>query len=240
MPKIDLSTKEKICLAGYAVLGKEFLADSFDMCHNVNTKKQESLAVMRSKWINSPRAKEFVSGIRKQYADSLLENIGEGTELSDGQLVAIIQRGIVSEKDPKRQADMSLKLMQWRKDAKAELTEDERRKYVLAWRSICRACPLMATFRVIQEDPGLQGKEYNERVAAEPARMIEESRKAQEAARSRIVSGCKQSGDDTNSEALGRMFSALGITVSDCYDIADYLKRIEEGGGRSNAHWMKR
>ena len=170
----------------------------------------------------------------------MLANADEGEELSERKLTRIIERGIVSEKDAKKQADMSLKLMQWRKDANAEQAEDDRRSFVLAWRSICRACPLMATFRVVQEDPTLQGKAFSEKVALEPARMIEESRKAQEAARNRIVSGCKQSGDDTNSEALGRMFSALGITVSDCYDIADYLKRQKENGNGSVAHWMNR
>lgn len=239
MPKIELSTREKICLAGYAVLGKEFLAEAFDMCHNINTTNPGSLAVMRSNWINKPQAKEFVLNIRKQYADSLLENIGEDTELSEKQLIAIIQRGIVSEKDPKRQADMSLKLMQWRKDAKAEIAEDDRRKYVLTWRSICRVCPLMATYRAIQSDPTLQGKELDDRIASEPARMIEETRKEQQAARERIISGCKRSGDDTNAEGLGRFFVSLGLTLSDCYDILDFLKRQTEGKIDSAAHWMK-
>jgi hypothetical protein len=239
MPKIDLSTKEKICLAGYAVLGKEFLADAFDMSHNVKTKNQESLAVMRSKWIHKPQAKDFILNIRKQYTDNLLENIGEDTELSEKQLIAIIQRGIVSEKDPKRQSDMSLKLMQWRKDAKAEQQEEERRKYVLSFRSVCRVCPLMATYRVVCEDPTLQGKEYADRTAKEPARMIEESRKAQEAARKRIISGQKESGDDKCAEALGWMFSELGITDTDCYDILDFLKRQKEGKNDSPAHWMR-
>lgn len=228
MPKIDLSTKEKICLAGYAVLGKEFLADAFDMCHSVKTKKAESLAVMRSKWIHKPQAKDFVLNIRKQYADSLLDNIGEDTELSEKQLIAIIQRGIVSEKDPKRQSDMSLKLMQWRKDAKAELTEEEKRKYVLPYRAICRVCPLMATFKSVSEGTTVQ-----------PAKMIEESRKAQEAARERILSGGKRSGDDKDAEALGWLFSSLGLSDTDCYDILDFLKRQNEGKSISAAHWNR-
>ena len=239
MPKIDLSTKEKVCLAGLAVLGNDYLADAFDMCHNVKTTNPGSLSVLRSKWKNSPKVKEFLNGIRKQYADNLLENIGEESELSEKQLIAIIQRGIVSEKDPKRQADMSLKLMQWRKDAKAEIAEDDRRKYVLTWRSICRVCPLMATYRAIQSDPTLQGKELDDRIASEPARMIEETRKEQQAARERIISGCERSGDDTNAEGLGRIFVSLGLTLSDCYDILDFLKRQTEGKSESAAHWMK-
>lgn len=240
MPKIELSTREKVCLAGYAVLGKEFLAEAFDMCHNINTTNPGSLAVMRSNWINKTQAKEFVLNIRKQYADSLLENIGEDTELSEKQLTAIIQRGIVSEKDPKRQADMSLKLMQWRKDAKAEEPERERRSYVLPFVSYCRTCRLMAAYRVVFKDPDIKAEEFVNRAAKEPARMIEESRKAQKAARERILLGKKKSGDNGDSEALGWIFSKLGITIEDCYDIIDFLKRQKEGKSDSVPHWKNR
>ena len=60
MPKIELSIKEKICLAGLTVLGKDYLAEAFDMCHNVKTTNQGSLSVMRSKWLNSDRVKGIV------------------------------------------------------------------------------------------------------------------------------------------------------------------------------------
>ena len=240
MPKIELSTREKICLAGYAVLGKEFLAEAFDMCHNINTTNPGSLAVMRSNWINKTQAKEFVLNIRKQYADSLLENIGEDTELSEKQLTAIIQRGIVSEKDPKRQADMSLKLMQWRKDAKAEEPEKERRRYVLPFVSHCRACRLMAAFKAIFDDPDIKADELDKRAKMEQVKMINDSRKAQNAARERILSGKRESGDDKLSDAIGWIFSNLEITIEDCYDIIDLLKRQKEGKSDSVPHWKNR
>ena len=235
----ELSARDKIGLAAFAVLGKDYLSEAFRCTHDIRNAKPESVYSMQSRWINGKQEKEFLESIKKQYADNLLENIGEESELSDRQLIAIVQRGIVSEKDPKRQADMSLKLMQWRKDAKAEIAEDDRRKYVLTWRSICRVCPLMATYRAIQSDPTLQGKELDDRIASEPARMIEETRKEQQAARERIISGCKRSGDDTNAEGLGRIFVSLGLTLSDCYDILDFLKRQTEGKSDSAAHWMK-
>lgn len=153
MPKIELSIKEKICLAGLTVLGKDYLAEAFDMCHNVKTTNQGSLSVMRSKWLNNDRVKEFTAGIRKQYADTLLDNIGEDTELTDKQLIAIIQRGIISEKDMKKQSDMSLKLMQWRKDAKEEESETkDNRTYFIPWVSHCRTCALMKVFQKAQEE----------------------------------------------------------------------------------------
>ena len=226
--KRDLTVIDRLALCGVAVMGRDYALDAYRMSHNIKTENPVSLGQMVSRWLNSDKAKEFLNEVKQLYADTLLSNADEGEELSERQLTRIIERGIVTEKDPKRQSDMSLKLMQWRKDAKAVVAEDERRKFVLSYRSICRICPLMATFISVSQGTTVQ-----------PAKMIEESRKAQEAARERILSGKKESGDDKRAEALGWLFSSLGLTDTDCYDILDFLKRQNEGKNDAIPYWKK-
>ena len=145
----ELSARDKIGLAAYAVLGKEFLSEAFRCTHDIKNAKPESIYTMQSRWINGEQEKQFIESIRSQYADLILQNISEDLELTDKQLSTIIQRGIVSEKDPKKQADMSLKLMQWRKDANVEDGKDPR-VYFIPWVPHRRTCKLMKLYQEIQ------------------------------------------------------------------------------------------
>ena len=151
----ELSARDKVGLAAYAVLGKEFLSEAFKCTHDIKNAKPESIYTMQSRWINGEQEKQFIESIRSQYADLILQNISEDIKLSNEQLNTIIQRGIVSEKDPKKQADMSLKLMQWRKDANVEEGKDPRISY-LPWFSHCRICHLMKLYQEIQKKEELK------------------------------------------------------------------------------------
>lgn len=145
----ELSARDKVGLAAYAVLGKDYLSEAFRCTHDIRNAKSQSIYSMQSRWINGQQEKEFIESIRNQYADLILQNISEDIKLSNEQLNTIIQRGIVSEKDPKKQADMSLKLMQWRKDANVEEGK-EQRVYFVPWVSHCRTCKLMKLYQEIQ------------------------------------------------------------------------------------------
>lgn len=147
----ELSARDKIGLAAYAVLGKEFLSEAFKCTHDIKNAKPESIYTMQSRWINGEREKQFITSIKSMYTDAILQNIAENVKLSNEQLTTIIQRGIVSEKDPKKQADMSLKLMQWRKDAKAEDETKDKRVYFLPYISDCKHCQLMKIYQEIQK-----------------------------------------------------------------------------------------
>lgn len=148
----ELTARDKVGLAAYAVLGREYLTEAFKCTHDIKNARPESIYSMQSRWINGKQEKEFIESIREQYTDILMQNIAEDAELTDKQLSTIIQRGIVAEKDLKKQSDMSLKLMQWRKDAKMESKEKDRRIYVLRFLSHCKTCELMKMYLDVQEE----------------------------------------------------------------------------------------
>ena len=144
--KRDLSVNDRIALCGVAVMGKDYALEAYRMSHNVKTENQSSLGQMVSRWLNSNKAIEFLNEIKQLYADTLLANADEGEELSERQLTRIIERGIVSEKDAKKQADMSLKLMAWRKDTQEGNEKKSKANYYLPVVSSCKACKIMGFF----------------------------------------------------------------------------------------------
>lgn len=232
----ELSLQDKIGLAAVTVLGRSVAKDAYLMAHPDTNCTEKSFGVSLSRWLNDEQAKDFMSMVRKGNAlvitstdDAMNGIIAEGEELTDGQLTSLISKGIISEQDPKRKSDMALKLMQWRKDAKAEQPEKERRRYILTYRSICRTCKLMAMAMEVT------GAKFST-----PADMITSSRKAQTAARHRRLSGEYQSGDDKNTEAISHILLDLGITATDCYDMLDFLRRVNEGRSKNVPAWMKK
>lgn len=146
----ELSTKDKICLAACSILGKEYHRTAFLMCRNIHTKNESSINAMQSDWLNNEKAKQFRREIRSLYADTLMEDAQEGEELSEKQLLRIVERGIVTEPDKKKQADMSLKLVQYRRDASVGDSED-RRHFYIPYVSHCRTCQIAKLFKEFQD-----------------------------------------------------------------------------------------
>lgn len=145
----ELSTKDKIGLAACAILGKEYHRTAFLLCRNISTTNEDSIKAMQSDWLNNEKAKQFRKEIRSLYADTLMEDAQEGEELSEKQLLRIVERGIVTEPDKKKQADMSLKLVQYRRDANVGDSED-RRHFYLPYVSHCRTCQIAKIFMEFQ------------------------------------------------------------------------------------------
>ncbi len=242
MPKLELSAKEKVALAGLAVLGRDYMAEAYELCHKTTSTNKASLDVMRSKWVNSKWAKEFMDNVKQQYADNLLANINEETELSDKQLVAIIQRGIVSEKDLKKQSDMSLKLMQWRKDAKIETeTEKDAKRLFLPWVSVCRLCPLMNSLKKKSDEQKGKAIEYDNTSVSYPVYLVEKLRARQTAARERIK-GNKELATNMQlmkeAEAIAATFAEC-LSYEDVCDIYDYFRRSRLAESSEKPHWIK-
>ncbi len=239
MPKQELSAGEKVALAGLVVLGRDYLSAAFDLCHSTRSTNKASLDVMRSKWINGKWAKEFMATVRQQYADNILAGIDEETELTDRQLVSIVQRAIVGEKDLKKQSDMSLKLMSFRKDAKTDDESQKNRPNVfIPWVSTCRVCPLM---NAIKENAAKQGKALNVHSSVNyPFYLIEQLRHRQAEARKRIKANKKLASNAQLMKEANAIAECFGetLTFEDACDIYDYFRRIKLGSSSELPHWL--
>lgn len=234
--KRDLSITDRIALCGVAVMGKDYAPEAYKMSHNIRTENPASLGQMVSRWLNSDKAKDFLNEVRNTYADTLLANADEGEELSERQLTRIIERGIVSEKDAKKQADMSLKLMAWRKDAQDEKGENEKRNYFIPYISNCKVCKIMGLFRQLRKSEEITDTTFEAIANMGVRNELETSRQNQAAARERIINGKPQSGDDNKADSVGRLFSDL-LTWDDVIDIYDYFSRTQSGNSNSKPHW---
>ena len=236
--KRDLTVIDRLALCGVAVMGKDYATEAYKMSHKIKTDNPASLGVMVSRWLNSNKAKEFLNEIKQLYADTVLANVDEGEELSEKQLTRIIERGIVSEKDSKKQADMSLKLMAWKKDAKEEGEGKESRTYFVPYVSSCKSCKIMGFFRQMNKDGVISGSTFEAVANMGIRKELEAARRIQEAARARIVTGKPQSGDDNGAETIARIFLDV-LTWEDVLDIYDYFKRMRKGSGEDLPYWKK-
>ena len=236
--KRDLSVTDRLALCGVAVMGKDYALEAYKMSHNVKTEKPASLRAMVSTWLNNNKSKEFLNEIKQLYADTLLANADEGEELSERQLTRIIERGIVSEKDAKKQADMSLKLMAWRKDAQKEETEMEARTFFIPYVSNCKVCKIMGIFRELRDRNEIDDKTFNAIANKRIDKELKASRQRQAEARARIKAGTPKTGDDKRADELAELFKNL-LNWEDVLDIYDYFSRLQKGCSDSVPHWKK-
>ena len=236
--KRDLSVIDRLALCGVAVMGKDYALDAYKMSHNIKTENPASLNVMVSRWLNSDKAKDFLNEVKQLYADTLMANVDEGEELSERQLTRIIERGIVSEKDAKKQADMSLKLMAWRKDSQEDKEEGEKRTYFIPYASNCKACMIMGFFRQIQKGEEIKGLSFEAIANMGIESELKKAREHQAEARARINNGRPERGDESIADEMGHIFRNL-LTWEDMIDIYDYFQRMQSGSNNSVPHWKE-
>ena len=236
--KRDLSVTDRLALCGVAVMGKDYALQAYKMSHRIKTDNPASLSVMVSRWMNSNKAKGFLNEIKQLYADTLLANADEGEELNEGQLIRIIERGIVSEKDPKRQADMSLKLMAWKKESQVDSEASSRRSFYIPYKSACRVCEIMGWFKELQMN-GSFDKESFEAIATRGIyKLLATTRQKQTEARERINAGNPAPGDEGLSDAVATIFVNI-LSWEDILDIYDIFQRVRKGSSQSKPHWVK-
>ena len=236
--KRDLSVIDRLALCGVAVMGKDYALDAYKMSHKIKTDNPQSLNVMVSRWLNSDKAIEFLNEVKQLSADTILSNVDESEELNEKQLTRIVERGIVTEKDAKKQADMSLKLMAWKKDAQESKEETEKRSFFIPYTSHCKTCKIMGFFRQMNLDGVITDETFEAIANKGICRELAIARDYQAAARKRYISGKPTSGDRNGVEAIGHIFANL-LTWEDVLDIYDYFSRMQSGCNSTAPRWIK-
>lgn len=236
--KRELSVTDRLALCGVAVMGRDYAMDAYKMSHRIKTENPASLNVMVSRWLNNPKAIEFLNEVKQMYADTLLSNVEEGEALTEKQLTRIVERGIVTEKDAKKQADMSLKLMAWKKDSQAEVEEKDRRLFVMPHLSKCSVCKLMGVFMSMREAGEIDNETFDALASRGVENQMKAARDRQTLARKRTNEGTATPDDRHHLEDVARIFKQL-LTWEDVLDIFDYFSRIQKGKSDSVPHWKK-
>ena len=236
--KRELSVTDRLALCGVAVMGRDYAMDAYKMSHRIKTENPASLNVMVSRWLNNPKAIEFLNEVKQMYADTLLSNVEEGEALTEKQLTRIVERGIVTEKDAKKQADMSLKLMAWKKDSQAEVEEKDKRLFVLPHLSKCSVCKLMGVFMSMRENGEIDNETFDALASRGIENQMKAARNRQALARKRTNEGTATPDDRHHLEDVARIFKQL-LTWEDVLDIFDYFSRMLKGGSDSVPHWKK-
>ena len=148
----ELSPQDKIALAAIEVLGKEFALPAFLMARNIKTKNDKSVKVLLSRWLSSPKAKEFRAEVRAKITTVATV---EGNDLTTRE--GVISELITSVKETSGKDAVSglqtLAKLQGYDKPNDNRPEQERRKYYLPYRSKCRGCALMKVYMEITDEP---------------------------------------------------------------------------------------
>ena len=147
--KEHLSTAEKIALSGVMLLGYEVVVEAFLMCHpRTKTDNQTSLNVMASRWHASELSKKFRQEITNKIARISSESGADLTTRNGiiSELVAAVKSSS-SPKDSISGLQTLAKLQGLDKPTEGE--QSEVRTFFLPYRSKCRTCGLMKTYRAV-------------------------------------------------------------------------------------------
>lgn len=157
-PFKEIDDTEKIAVAGMVLLGKEYHRAAFLLCHpRTKSRKNDTLNVAVSRWINDPRIKKLRAEIQELLETGKItpkdqKKVGRPKKEIPNDLTT--REGIVRQlidatsytegKDSVSALQTLAKLQGYDKpDAKEQ---DERRSYFLPWVSHCRSCRLMKSY----------------------------------------------------------------------------------------------
>ena len=166
-PFKEIDDTEKIAVAGMVLLGKEYHRAAFLLCHpRTKSRKNDTLNVAVSRWINDPRIKKLRAEIQELLETGKItpkdqKKVGRPKKEIPNDLTT--REGIVKQlidatsytegKDSVSALQTLAKLQGYDKpDAKEQ---DERRSYFLPWVSHCRSCRLMKSYQNAMQAAGL-------------------------------------------------------------------------------------
>ena len=145
-----LSIRERLALAGLAVLGKSYMADAYLMTHETDTSKvkPESVYKMASRWINTDEAKLF----RKELAARMgAASENDAALMGDREILAELTKAARMETDAAKKSQILLSIAK----VKDRLAPDEQeRQHVvmyLPFNSDCRQCELFLKAKELKQ-----------------------------------------------------------------------------------------
>ena len=166
-PFKEIDDTEKIAVAGMVLLGKEYHRAAFLLCHpRTKSRKNDTLNVAVSRWINDPRIKKLRAEIQELLETGKVtpkdgkkvgrpkKEIPNDLTTRDGIVKQLIDATSYTEgKDSVSALQTLAKLQGYDKpDAK---DQDDRRSYFLPWVSHCRTCRLMRSYERALQAAGL-------------------------------------------------------------------------------------
>ena len=154
MPKVkksDLPLGDKIALAAVAVLGKGVAKAAYRMAHPSATTNQASLGVLVSRWLHNELAADFMQRVTTGKATVTPSPDDNDLNTRAGIIDALVTATRQTQgKDSITGLTTLAKLQGF--DKPDEVSETDRRLYVLTWHSQCRQCSLMRIYQDLRKN----------------------------------------------------------------------------------------
>ena len=150
MPKMNLSTTERLMVAAIFTLGKSSVDDCYSVINPESDADDFNKHRMALRWFRGEMVQSYFRELQSIHADPITAcDDGETDEpLTKGMLIKEMRKSLKQVKDPESRGKLIMKLADL---ANLKKEEEEKnappRNYFLPWVSDCRHCHLMVRFR---------------------------------------------------------------------------------------------
>lgn len=240
MPKVNLSTIERLMIAAVYTLGKSAVDDAYSAVNTGSTADDETRHRMALRWFRGEKVQSYYKELQAIHQDPMTtpDEDTEDEPLTRSYLLRELRNALKLSNDPKDRAAITMKLadLSGLKAPKEEVKEE--RRYYVPYTGQCKICMIMGFFRELKENETLSNEDFDAISRRGVVSMLKSARHLQAEARARINAGVSSYENEQNKENVAEIFKNL-LTYEDVADISDYFRRIKEGRSNSKPYWKE-
>lgn len=240
MPKVNLSTIERLMIAAVYTLGKSAVDDAYSAINTDSTADDETRHRMALRWFRGEKVQAYYKELQAIHQDPTTTPV-EDTEdepLTRSFLLRELRTALRLSNDPKDRAAITMKLadLSGLKAPKEEIKEA--RTFFIPYKGHCKTCMIMGFFKELHDNKILPDDDFDAISQRGIDSMLKSARQQQKEARARINAGISAYEDEHNKENVAEIFKNL-LSYEDVADISDYFRRIKEGSSNSRPYWKE-
>lgn len=229
MPKVNLSTIERLMIAAVYTLGKSAIDDAYSAINTESTADENTRHRMALRWFRGEKVQTYYKELQAIHKDPMTtpDEDTEDEPLTRSYLLRELRNALKLTGDPKDRAAIVMKLSDL-SGLKAPREETkELRRFYLPFKSHCATCEIMGFFRELQNKGRMSDECFDEIAKRGVCSMLRAARKRQEDARERVNAGVSSYEMENCKDNVAEIFANI-LTPQDVADISDYFRRMRE------------
>lgn len=240
MPKVNLSTIERLMIAAVCTLGKSAIDDAYSAINTDSTADDETRHRMALRWFRGEKVQTYYKELQTIHQDPMTtpDEDTEDEPLTRSYLLRELRKSLKLTNDPKDRAAITMKLadLSGLKAPKEEVKE--MRHYFIPYTGHCKTCMIMGIFKELHDNKKISDDDFDAIAQRGIVSMLKSARQRQAEARARINAGVSAYESEKNKEDVAMIFRNL-LSHEDVADISDYFRRTKEGCSTSKPYWKE-
>lgn len=241
MPKVNLSSIERLMIAAIYTLGKSAVDDAYSAINTDSTADDDNRHRMALRWFRGEKVQAYYKELQSIHNDPMVTAVedSEDEPLTRTYLLKELRKSLKLTNDPKDRAAITMKLADLSGlKAPKDDEQKEHRTYFIPNAAKCKVCLIMGFFKEMKENGSLSDDDFDAIAQRGILSMLRDARQRQAEARQRINTGVSSFDGEHYKENVAEIFKNL-LTNEDVADITDYFHRIKEGSSNSKPYWRE-